>query len=194
MHRQVGLLFFLAAVFCSPLSASDCAFVKEFSHDRLVEFLKEDAHTADPECTAQAIYKLGIIKSNDESAISVLVDLLDFRRPPREPEKLHIWTNHDWFPAVPALFSTGKSAVPFLVKSLADPGLPQTRRENALRALLSIYREDPPAAVSVLVNAAKSAQNQTGAVSLETAAQDEAKICSRIQRLKSRCEAALNPE
>ncbi len=84
----------------------------------------------------------------------------------------------------------GKNAVEPLIASLKSSKMTDTARENGIRALLYIYRENPPEAVSLLMKAAGRADTQVEAVALESCAQDAAKLCSKSW--KSRCDAAQN--
>jgi hypothetical protein len=62
-------------------------------------------------------------------------------------------------------------------------------RSNALRTIVSIYRDNPPEAITAFTKAAAAAKTQVEAVRLESCAKDAAKFCGKTW--KDRCEAAL---
>lgn len=192
MSLRVGIALVLGVLVCAQLQAADCAEVKEISSEKLINYLKTNARTGDPKCVTEAIYTLGESKSGGKHATEVLINLLDFRRPETDREKMHVSSTRDWYPAVPALLEIGKAAVEPLITSLGNGQMSETARKNAIRAIVYLNREDPPQAVTMLKRAAVNAGTQAEAIALETGAKEAANSCSKSW--KSRCEAALQKE
>jgi HEAT repeat protein len=193
MKKRLAYLVVATLALCCEMRALECNNIAALQHNQLVDYLKNEARTADPQCVTNAIYRLGDTKSKRSEAVAVLVKLLDFKRPPTAPEKLHIHTNHDWYPAVDALYQMGESAVQPIIDRLAKSDEDSIVRKNGVRALFFLYSSKLPTAVSLLMRASRAAENQAEAIALESAAKDELQYCTRVNG-KAVCEAALNPE
>jgi hypothetical protein len=189
MFRQFTVAVVVLVALCGESWGGECREVEGMASEALVSFLRTNASNADPQCVTDAIWQLGESKSASRAAIDVLISLLDFRRPQTNPERMHISINRDWFPAVSALFSIGKPAVTPLIATLKSGQMSETARQNGIRAILAIYRDDPPQAVVALKNAAAAAHSEAEAVTLEQCAKDAVSRCSKSW--KDRCEAAL---
>ncbi len=185
MRCRYGLRLVLALCLVGSVGAIDCSDIPASKPNELVQFLKTQARDADPDCVSRAITRLGDFRT--DSGTDVLIDLLDFQRPESESEKLHLFDAHDKFPAVPALFSIGLPAVPKLIAKLQDAQTTETVRSNAIRTIFTIYRDNPPQAITVLMDAAHAAKTQDQAVRLESGAEDAIKLC---RSRKAECEAA----
>jgi hypothetical protein len=182
----VGVIF---VVLVSGLArALECPKPVESDPADLVQFLEAQARTADPECVTLAIRRLGEFRS--PLGIAVLVDLLDFRRPDSDAEKLHVFDAHDKFPAVSALFGVGSPAIPDLLTKLKTRKASPTERKNGIRAMMFIHRESPPEAIRVLKEAANAATDPQEASQLESAARDAVAFCGEKWRVKCADEAA----
>lgn len=144
----------------------------------LTIFLELYGRTADPDCVTKIIYHLG--ETKDVSSVTVLIGLLDFRRPDTEMEKQHIRTMEGKYPAVEALFSIGKPAVPAIVSTLAGGKTSDISRENALLTLVEIYREDPSLVIPLLKKAAEGAKTSVEAARLQSSARDVIKYCGKV--------------
>src|SRR5215813_8847517 len=145
MQRNFILCVILVALVTSFVRALECPAAVESTPADLVQFLQTQARTADPECVTRAIRRLG--ESRSTLGAAVLVDLLDFRRPDSEAEKMRIFDMHDRFPAIPALFGVGNSAVPALLEKLKTGKASQMARSNGIRAMVLINRDSPQEAV-----------------------------------------------
>jgi hypothetical protein len=76
---RVALLITVTACF-SLLHAEECEMVTNSSASELIEFLNKDVKAGNPECVSRAIVRLGGFR--DPSGTEVLINFLDFRRPP----------------------------------------------------------------------------------------------------------------
>jgi len=152
------------------VEAIDCSDVPTSKPNELAQFLKAQAREADSECVSQMISRLGEFRR--ASNANVLIDLLDFQRPESAREKASLFDMHDKFPAVPALFSIGLPAVPALLSKLQSGEENEVFRSNGIRALVTIYRDNPPEAIATLMKAAAAAKTETEAVRLESCAKD----------------------
>ena len=184
MKKSFVLSLFLVMLVPGLARALECPEAVESTPADLVQFLEMQARTADPECVTRAIGRLGEFRSPLGTA--VLVDLLDFRRPDSEVERLHAFDMHDRFPAVPALFGVGNPAVPALLLKLENVKTSPTARSNGIRAIAFIYRESPPEAVKIMKKAASTAKDQGDAVRLESSAKDAVAFCS--EKWRAQCE------
>jgi hypothetical protein len=187
MLRNRLLVSVLATLLLNSALALDCPDVVSYKPNNLIQFLKAHGRNADPDCVSQAITRLGGFRT--PSGADVLLDLLDFQRPESEGEKLHLFDAHDKFPAVPALFSIGFPAVPALLSKLQSGEGNELVRSNGIRALVTIYRDNPPDAIAALMKAAAAAKTETEAVRLESCAKDGVSFCGKTW--KDRCEAAI---
>ena len=118
-----------------------------------------------------------------------MADFLDFERPESDRERAGVADPHDRFPAVAALVSLGKPAVPSLTRKLQEGRMNEKQRENAIRSIVLIYAENPATAIKVLKEAAKKSVRQEEAVRLESSAKDAVRFCGKSW--KDRCEAML---
>jgi HEAT repeat protein len=126
--------------------------------------------------------------SKDPIAIPILIELLGFERPETEAEKLGVSSMQDKFPAVPALFSMGKPAVPALIDNLRTKDLDPVVRKNALRALIMLHRDNPPDAILELKNARSKAKLGPETDRLQSVLDDSTQTCPKSWR--ERCVAA----
>lgn len=186
MLRNRLLVSVLAALLLNSAWGLDCPDVVSYTPNNLIQFLKAHGRNADPDCVSQAITRLGGFRT--PSGADVLLDLLDFQRPESEGEKLHLFDAHDKFPAVTALFSIGFPAVPALLSKLQSGEGNELVRSNGIRALVTIYRDNPPDAIAALMKAAAAAKTETEAVRLESCAKEGVSFCGKTW--KDRCEAA----
>jgi len=189
MHRYALILPVLFAL-NAKMWSSPCQELEDKSVEDLVLLLQSGPDSSTAECFTEAIYKLGNKEPQGNQYADVLVKLLDYRRPPTEAERMHIASTRDWFPATSALFSIGNPALPVLIAHLEGGGLSKTARENAIRTFVSINRDDPPRAISVLKAAARRAESQFEAMNLEAAARDAVERCGKSW--KDKCQAVLD--
>ena len=167
--------------------AAICEKVAKSSSAELMELLKGDLQSTTPECIEQAVVRLGDFR--EASAAAVLVNFLDFKRPLNEREKLGINMRWERFPAVGALFSIGKPAIPALLATLRSEKITEVARQNAIRAVSTIFRDDPPQGVGELRKAAREAKEPTEAARLRSGAESAAALCSDSWR--DRCKGEL---
>jgi hypothetical protein len=187
MRSCCAFLCLMFALLASPARASDCSQVAASDPADLIKFLKTEASIADPTCVAKAIVRLGDFRT--PAGAAVLIGLLDFQRPESVKEKYHLADLHDKFPAVPALFSIGKPAIPALLAKLQTGEMDAVARSNAIRTITAIYRDNPPNAIATFMRAATKATDQGAAVRLESCARDAIAFCGEKWRVK--CEEAL---
>lgn len=186
-HALGIALICLLALGDSATAQNPCPDIASSQTKDLITFLERDRHTADPACTKKIITQLG--DAQEIGAIAVLISLLEFRRPDTEAEKQHFLSMEDRYPAVESLFQIGAPALPALVSTVANYKTSDLTRQNALRALEEIHREDPTKAILLLRKAANEAKTGAEAVRLEAAAKDVMKYCGK--RWHDRCQAAL---
>lgn len=174
----------------SCAQAEDCPSVTNLSQAELLQWIDGHRDRSEGLCLAIAINRIGEFRSVE--ATSTLLDFLDFQRPETDREKLHISTLHDKFPAVPALFSIGKPAVPQILERLKTGNLSENARHNAVRSLVLIYRDNPVDAVTALRKAADKLGNDVEKDRILVSARDAASTCPKSWQ--SRCSAALTTD
>jgi hypothetical protein len=103
-------------------------------------------------CITTAIHKLYQVRSKD--AINVLTMYLDYKQ---SSEGVMTGSNMEPYPAVAELFGIGKPALPALVQVVSRSTSTQTVRDNAIKAIMLIHRDDPRSGIKfILDEAAKS--------------------------------------
>lgn len=125
----------------------------------------EELRVREPERFTKAIERLGEIKSVE--SIEDLVQLLTFRRN-IEPERIgdvivgeRYISPVNYYPAVGALFSIGKSSVPALTKVIEKEEIGSLASKNAIYTVTQIFRDTPSEGVEYLREAAtKTASSQ----------------------------------
>jgi hypothetical protein len=154
-----------------------------------VSFLKvaKGDNSVSPECVITAINRIHKARSKEE--IDVLVEYLDYERPWRE-EEVASSSTMEQYPAVSNLFATGRSALPALVGLLKRTDASNIARENAVRTIMAIFRDDPPAGITFLGQEATNSKDGGEATLLRQAASDGVRWC--YDRYRSRCQAVLD--
>jgi hypothetical protein len=130
---------------------------------RLLKIIRnEQLRIEDPEKVGAAIATLGELRA--EAAVDDLIKLITFRRTfPQDNEpngiinELRTITRDGRYPAVGSLFEIGKPSLLPLVKLICDYDTKSLESVNALTAVMLIFREDPPAGVQYLKDAAEKA-------------------------------------
>lgn len=121
----------------------------------LLEALKDkNLLSGNPEKLAQIIEIIG--QRRIAAAIPDLIDYLNFRRIHSwEGSKtlLHPLPEEGDYPAIGALFSIGKPALPALVKVIEEKELDSIESKNAIKTIQLIFREDLSEGVKYLENA-----------------------------------------
>jgi len=134
---MVNRYFFITLV-CLLISAAAMAQDCPQWGDRTgaVKFLEENkpnGTAADPECVDRAFSTL----AKDKSSVEVLIGLLDFERSMEKDHSLKGVSSK--YPAVGALVSIGRPAVPRLLKAIKEASS-EIVRTNAATALEGMYR------------------------------------------------------
>jgi hypothetical protein len=186
MHRSLIPMMVSLLLSAGFAGATDCPKQVESNPADLVQYLETQGRTADPECVTKAIGRLGEFRS--PAGVPVLIDLLDFRRPDSDAERMRLFDMHDRFPAVSALFAVGAPAIPALIAKLQTGRASQTERTNGIRAIMSMQRNSPPDGVKILKKAAANAKDPEQSTQLDLAARDAAALCS--EKWRSQCEDA----
>lgn len=178
----------------AALTFADCGYSQTTCPDtasapakELIGFLESNGRTADPECVRKVIVQFG--EAKDTSAINVLIGLLDFRRPDNEMEKKGFLRMEDRYPAVESLFQIGQRAIPYLISTIGSDKTSALSRQNALRTVAMINREDPSKAIFLLKKASRESKDTSEAVRLEAAAKAFMPYCGA--RWHDKCAAAL---
>ncbi len=133
---------------------------------RLMKIIRnERLRTEDPDKVAQAIATLGELRAT--VAVEDLIKLITFRRTfPQErgnPEgvinEIHVITRDGRYPAVGSLFAIGKPALPSLIKLISSYDSKSLESENALTAVMAIFRDEPQTGVQYLKDAAEKGRS-----------------------------------
>ena len=130
---------------------------------RLLKIIRnEQLRIEDPEKVGAAIATLGELRAT--AAIDDLIKLITFRRTfsqDNEPNgiinEFRTITRDGRYPAVGSLFEIGKPSLLPLVTLISDNDTKSLESVNALTAVMLIFREDPPAGVQYLKDAAEKA-------------------------------------
>ena len=152
-----------------------------------IAFLKnarEGSGIAD-KCVIDGIHKLYHVNSTE--AIDVLIGYLDLKR--SYSETIQVGSNSDLYPAVDALFSIGRPAVPALLRVIKGDGYSKQAQENAVRTIMLIYRDEPSRGIRLLVDEGEGSSNSGERTSLREAATFALRWCIGKNRVE--CEAAL---
>jgi hypothetical protein len=182
----------LLALSLSPILAAgqECEALKSGSPSAAIGYLRHtgDDTTAKP-CVDRAFRQ--IASAPQEQAISLLIDLLGYKRPLSEGERLGIFMHGDGpnvlYPAVHELYALGEPAEPALLRFVAgikDAG--RIDRENALFTLLLIHHGNAMDVVEILTKESNASGNDSARARLQAAARDAAKWCD--DRIRVKCE------
>jgi hypothetical protein len=103
-------------------------------------------------CVTWAIHRLG--NERYEPAISALVKLLDFHRPPTEDEKLGVHLRPqlvgEMFPAAESLEQIGEGSKAEVLRTIGSDSVSATARENAIAVWMEIYKYERPKGIALL--------------------------------------------
>jgi hypothetical protein len=130
---------------------------------RLLKIIRnEQLRIEDPEKVGAAIAALGDLRAT--AAVDDLIKLITFRRTfPQDNQpngiisEFHTITRSGRYPAVDSLFGIGKPSLLPLVTLISDYDTKSLESVNALTAVMLIFRDDPPAGVQYLKDAAEKA-------------------------------------
>jgi hypothetical protein len=103
--------------------------------------------------------------------------------------RTHIELSGSIYPAGTALFQIGKPAIPQLVAAIAEEATSDLVRNNVADAVSTIYRDDLPEGVAVLVRAARAQTDPLANVRLMDQARRQAAQCGND--LRNDCENAI---
>jgi len=192
-----SLVFLCIAFFCLIAQGQDCG-IEEKGPQEAIHFLQiaKNDSSVDPACITVAIRQLERIQSQE--SIHILVEYLDFRRPPRDEEKvglsLRVPTIPELYPAVSVLFSSGKTALPALARviGIGSPTYSALSQKHAMVAVMLIYRDEPVQGIKFLLEAASKEKEKDPDASarLRQSASDALHWCG--QNVRAECEAVLN--
>ena len=131
------------------------------------------------ECVTFAIRKLG--KERYEPAVTALVKLLDFRRPPTREEKMGFYERppivEETFPAAEALESIGKPALPEVLRAIEVASTSTIALENAIAVWMEAYKYERPKGVAFLKQEVTKANNDAIKQRLRGAVQKALRYC-----------------
>jgi hypothetical protein len=136
-------------------------------------------------CVVAAIHKLYHVHSKE--AIDVLTEYLDFKR---ELDGVSTGSNMEPYPAVSELFAIGKPALPVLIRAAGGSSFTKVAQNNALRTIMMIYRDDPPAGIRFLLDEAAHSENGDQGTLLRQGAASAVRWCQGQHR--SKCESVLS--
>jgi len=187
----VAFVFFVAFGIAAGQNAPDCPVARSNDVSVLTDYLASHIHDlASRDCSVRVIRTLGKLKN--PNSVRILVKYLDFRRPLSESEAKGFWirtmSKEELFPAIESIFKIGRPAVAALIEQLGKESN-EVRRENAIYALMLISRDDPPAAVASLRNAANRIVDKSAALRLMESARTAASLC--VPEFRQKCEEML---
>ena len=196
MARRTGImvtaLFLLGTFIPGKANLKTCTELDSGTESQMIAYLTQARQSGgNKQCIVSAIRRLSNKKS--VGSVEVLTDFLDYKRPLTTEEQAGVWIRtkspEELCPAVSALFSMGKEAVPGILRAITNTQPSTVKWDNAVYALMLIHRDDPIAGVGVLSSsAAASTGVEAGRLSL--AASDAAKLCS--EDLRGRCMEAVS--
>jgi len=144
---------------------------------RLLKIIRnEQLRTDDPEKVGAAITTLGELRAT--VAVDDLIKLITFRRTfPQDNQtgivinEYHPMTRDGRYPAVGSLFEIGKPSLLPLVRLISDYDPKSLESENALDAVILIFRDERQAGVQYLKDAAEKSSSHLERERLLTAAE-----------------------
>ncbi|HKY03954.1 MAG TPA: hypothetical protein VJQ56_03640 [Blastocatellia bacterium] len=145
----------------------------------------EQLRMNDPDQVLKAIESLGQMKEKD--AIDDLVRLITFARADTSVkgdyiDEIRLLTPGDRYPALIALMEIGKPAMPALINTIQANDPASGPYENAIYAVMGIYREAPQKAVRTLKKASQLADTAVGKTRLLGAVDKIGSIVKTIER------------
>jgi hypothetical protein len=138
-------------------------------------------------CVIAGIKSLQYVRAQE--SIKLLVEYLDFKRP---PDLVATGSNSDAYPAVTALFTIGRPALSALVRVIPTTSSSNVARDNAVEAIMAIYRDDPHAGIGFLLREAARSQDSGERASLRQAASSALRWCQDKHRTE--CESVLSSQ
>ena len=174
---------------------NECASLENASSPDLVQFLNgvtPDQQNGD--CVTWAIRKLG--DQRYEPAIPVLLQLIDFRRPPTGRERagfvMHPLFVSDLYPSAGALYLIGRRALPGILLTIESEAVSTTARENAIFVLMEMFRDtdEHPKAIAVLKQKETQAKDDKTKQKLRWATQKAVSWCNTPEENACRQAAA----
>ena len=145
---------------------------------RLLEIVRnERLRIEDPDKVGAAIATLGELRAKE--AVDDLVRLITFKRilpwesedPKRPISEFHTMTRAGRYPAVGSLFEIGEPSLPSLVKLISDYDSKSLESENALTAVMLIFRASPHAGVQYLKDSVEKSKTPLERQRLQYAAE-----------------------
>ena len=190
----VNCTFFLLlsqAIFeCGVLSASNQSNGQDGEVERLLAILNDQSlKEQDPDSLVKAMHRLADLQATHRlgdfqstAAINDLVKLLTFKYTyywekeaggRLDPQPI---TTAERYPAIAALFTIGKPALPAITEVIETHESNSLESENATLVVYLIFRESPSAGTQYLTEASARASTPTAALRLSVAAKQENKL------------------
>ena len=153
----VALMFFCGPCPClgqgQDRFAGWCNGLELAASPYLVEFLSGVVpDEKNSRCVTWAIHRLG--NERYAPAVSALVKLLDFHRPPTEDEKMGVFLRPslvgEMFPATESLEQIGEGAKAEVLRAIGSDSVSAKTRENAVAVWMEIYKYERPKGVALL--------------------------------------------
>jgi hypothetical protein len=197
--KVAGISMALFIVFTWRASGQDrfdnvCPSLQNASPPDLLQFLT--GVTPDEKnawCVTWAIHKLGLEPwatqklgpEHYETAIAVLVKLLDFRRPLTPDEKMGYYLRpmgiDELYPAAEALEVIGEKALPEVLRAIEADSTSPTGRDNAVAVWMEGYKYERPKGVALLKQEETKTNNDTIKKKLRWAGQKALTYCGPPQ-------------
>jgi hypothetical protein len=133
------------AVWCNGLELAASPYLVEF----LTGVVPDEKNAR---CVTWAIHRLG--NEHYAPAVSALVKLLDFHRPPTEDDKMGVFLRPslvgEMFPAAESLEQIGEGAKAEVLRAIGSDSVSAKTRENAVAVWMEIYKYERPKGVALL--------------------------------------------
>ena len=141
-------------------------------------------------CVTWAIHQIG--EKHYELAITALVKLLDFRRPPTPQEKMGFYDRpqitEEVFPAAEALEAIGSKALPELLRAIQEDSVSATARENAVSVWMEAHKHERPKGIGLLKQEEMKTNDTATKQKLNWATQKALRYCGPSE--EANCKAA----
>lgn len=177
--------------FCIFVSSQECKKVDKGSGQETIAFLRgaRNSPAASDACVISALRKLKYERSTE--AIEVVLSYLDFNQY-KGSGTVVTGSNGEAYPAVQTLFAIGKPALPFLIQVAGGSTFSKVAQQNAVRTVMMIFRDDPPAGLRYLRSEADRSQEPGRRALLQNATRFGLRWCQGEQTKE--CEALISTE
>src|ERR1700730_6395765 len=157
---------------CNGLTLAASPYLAEF----LTEVVPDEKNSR---CVTWAIHRLG--NERYAPAVSALVKLLDFHRPPTEEEKMGFFLRPslvgEMFPAAESLEQIGEGAKAEVLRAIGSDSVSAITRRNAVAGWMEVYKYERLKGVALLKPEENKPSTATVRQKLKIAARMAVKYC-----------------